>query len=162
VGRAGVAAVVAALALGACRHSSRGGTGTTRPAPGGRSPITGAPTRDTVAGIAPDASGTDCGRITPSGWPTTTAPSPAAMTCLRDAWRAGTAAHLVEVSYASGGSGGSPEYRHVLTYQVTGVRRLRVTNDRRDATAGSTGISVDICTGLAGDLWPEVSGCTPA
>ncbi|MCU0269570.1 MAG: hypothetical protein MUF83_13135 [Acidimicrobiales bacterium] len=147
---------------------------TTVPTDGGSSPSvatnTTVPSGETTV---PPSSGTtdtadpggpvDCGSITPSGWPTTTAPNPAVTTCLVDAFDAGTPATLLEVSYGAPDGGGDPAYRHEIRYEVIGERLLRVTTDWATATAPDAPdtVTVEECTELAPDtMWPAPGNCT--
>lgn len=106
----------------------------------------------------------DCGRITPSGWPTTALPSPEVLSCLVDALATGAPAFLVEVSYAAHGAPGAadPAYRHQITYEVVGPGALRVTTDWTGVPGAPAGVVAEVCRGLAGSLWPEPTGCAPA
>ena len=105
-----------------------------------------------------------CGTISPSGWPTTTAPSPSITECLVAAFDRGEPASMVVVSYAiPDTNGGDPTYRHEITYTVLGPGLVEVRTDWSSATAGPVGlVTAERCSGLTGFMYPEVSSCSAA
>ncbi len=128
------------------------GPATTEPASPITTPTTGAPGTTTAGGPV------DCGTAyLASGWPTTTAGSPAASACILDAFAAGTPATYV-VRAQTDGNGG---HIQITTYVVVGVQRVQRTVDDRGAQPAG-GVTTTTCTGLAFSMATAVtaSGCT--
>lgn len=147
------AGLVALAAIGvACSHPGR-----PHPPPPTTTVATTATTTATTAG--PGA--TDCGTIAyASGWPTTFVVllDRGAGRCFLDAWDAGAPARLITRDQTDGQGG------HILivTYEVLGSGRLRVTTDASQ-TVTPEPVRVELCTGLThtmSRLQPQ--DCRPA
>jgi hypothetical protein len=115
------------------------------------------------------AGGTDCGITNEmSGWPTTTVPGPAIYSCLSDALSSGRPARLVVIHPSNVDSGKTTSDGYSIpagiyvTYRVSGLKRLQITTDRREAGGR---VTTQDCTGLApraSGSPPTPSGCKPA
>lgn len=114
--------------------------------------------RPTIPASGNDPAAVDCGILyRAAGWPTTLLPSVQAITCLQDAFDAGTPARLVDRAQTDGEGGAIL----VTTYDILGPGNVRVTVDAREAADRPRGITVSECTGLATELVTIApSGCT--
>jgi hypothetical protein len=120
--------------------------------------VTGPVTTSTTGSTGTPAGGAvDCGTAyLASGWPTTTAGSPAASACVLNAFAAGTPATYV-VRAQTDGEGG---HIQITTYVVVGVQRVQRTVDDTHAQPAG-GVSTTTCTGLAFSMETAVAatGC---
>jgi hypothetical protein len=94
-----------------------------------------------------------------SGWPTTTAPTPATFTCILDAFAAGSSAQFIEREQTDGNGG----HIRVTTFQIIGVRSVKVTVDSTGAQPRG-GVTVESCGALtapAGAIVLQTGSCTP-
>jgi hypothetical protein len=119
-------------------------------------PVTSPPTTTPTTSDPHNWAILDCGSSTPSGWPTTTAASPAASACLVDAFNRGQRATLVVVTYETG-----PERRTEHHYEITGLQTVHVTSTNNFGDPATD----QVCHGLT-DVWStdsslvRVSDCT--
>jgi hypothetical protein len=106
-------------------------------------------------------SGRDCGSSTPSGWPTTTMASPMLAQCLVDGFDAGVPNTLRVVVYRN-----DPDHPVTTSYEVVGLRRVKVTTDARRSEVPPQTLTVQVCTSLAASIGSAdvvtVGGCSPA
>lgn len=122
-----------------------------------------APTQPTTPTSVPTG---DCGTHGASGWPTTMAPSPMILECLVGAFETGSSATAHAWTYDGPGADDfstPPPGRIDWHWEVIGVRRLRVTEDRTRAHDEPRTVTVDECTSLdPADWFPPytVGGCT--
>jgi len=107
----------------------------------------------------------NCGRISPSGWPTTTAPR-GQVPCLLDAFARGQRATLTVRTYEPPNNipvGTDPEYPMDWTYEVTGAGVVHVVEDARRSGQRPQGLTTMICRRLSevnGTPWLAYADCT--
>lgn len=91
----------------------------------------------------------DCGRSTPSGYPTTTASPPTLGRCLVDAFNVGQPATLTVVQYFGG-----PENRVESNYEVIGVRTVKMVFSTNSGAPTTPPARTTTCRALV-DVWPD-------